>query len=192
MKNKWLLITIIVLLISVCFTYVGCSNVIGEPVNYVPAIENIATPTPTPTTTPTLTSSSSTNSSLDVITDNQTVLTIISANITTDNQTIILRNPTFEEMKDFILKDSTNHHEYIVNKYECRHFATDVDNNAKAAGWRCGFALLCYAQGQHSVVAFITIDRGLIFIEPQTDMAIDAKVGGTYQGQEILEILIAW
>ena len=67
-----------------------------------------------------------------------------------------------------------------------------MDNNAKVAGWECGFALLCYPQGQHAVVAFNTTDRGLIFIKPQTDAAIDIKVGGYYQNQEIKEILIAW
>ncbi|MBN1692708.1 MAG: hypothetical protein JW845_04035 [Dehalococcoidales bacterium] len=108
------------------------------------------------------------------------------------NSTIVLENPTFQEMKDFILKDTTSRKTFILYTYECRHFATEVNNNAKAAGWQCGFALLCYTRGQHAVVAFDTVDRGLIFIEPQTDAAIDVKVGGTYQGQEIKEILIAW
>lgn len=179
MKKKWLLILTTILLLSVCLTYVGCNGVIGEQVIGIQVAGNTTITTPSP----------SANSTVDVISNNQTIL---SANVTSDNQTIILRNPTFEEMRSFILKDPTNHHEFIINKYECRHFATEVDNNAKAAGWECGFALLCYAQGQHAVVAFNTIDRGLVFIEPQTDVAIDAKVGGTYQKQEIIEILIAW
>ena len=59
-------------------------------------------------------------------------------------------------------------------------------------GWECGFVLLCYAQYQHAVIAFNTIDRSLIYIEPQTDAWVDVKVGGSYQGQIIKEILIAW
>jgi hypothetical protein len=180
MKNKWPILLTIILLISVCFTFAGCGDINGQQGINVQAIENILIPTP----------SQGFNTPLAVISNNQTVF---SANITTtDNQTITLRNPTFEEMRAFILKDPTNHHEFIPNKYECRHFATEVDNNAKAAGWRCGFALLCYTQGQHAVVAFNTIDRGLIFIEPQTDVAIDVTIGGKYQEQDIMEILIAW
>lgn len=112
--------------------------------------------------------------------------------ISSTNNTIILKNPSFQEMKEFLLKDTTSRKTYILFSYECRHFATEVNNNAKAAGWQCGLALLCYARGQHAVVVFNTVDRGLIFIEPQTDAAIDVKVGGTYQGEEVKEILIAW
>jgi hypothetical protein len=115
-----------------------------------------------------------------------------SENTTSANRTITLKNPTFREVKDFILKDPTSRNQFILYKYECRHFATDVDNNANAAGLNCGFALLCYDRGQHAVVAFDTTDRGLIFIEPQTDAAIDVEIGGTYQNQQIKEILIAW
>ncbi len=79
-----------------------------------------------------------------------------------------------------------------MNNYECRHFATEVDNNAEAAGLRCGFVLLCYENYQHAVVAFETTDRGMVYIEPQTDVAIEVEVGGMYQGEEIEEILIAW
>jgi hypothetical protein len=112
--------------------------------------------------------------------------------VTSDNQGIILRNPTFQEVKNFILKDPTSRNAFVLNKYECRHFATDVNNNAEAAGLRCAFVLLCYKNGQHAVVAFDTTDRGMIYIEPQTDAAIQPKVGGIYQDQEIIEILVSW
>ena len=124
---------------------------------------------------------------LSVASDNVSVVTAVS-----DNQTFILRNPTFQELKDFILGDPISRNTFVLNQYECRHFATDVVNDAVANGLMCGFVLICYNQGQHAVVAFNTIDRGLIYIEPQTDAAIEPKVGGTYQGQEIKEILIAW
>jgi hypothetical protein len=32
----------------------------------------------------------------------------------------------------------------------------------------------------------------MIYIEPQTDAAIQPEVGGKYQEQEIIEILIGW
>lgn len=113
-------------------------------------------------------------------------------NIDSSSQAIELRNPTFQELRDFILRDPTSRNEFVLNHYECRHFATDVNNNAEAEGLRCAFVLLCFDRGQHAVVAFDTTDEGLIYIEPQTDAAIHPEVGGKYQGMEIKEILIAW
>ena len=117
-----------------------------------------------------------------------------SANSTvgSSSQNIVLKNPTFRELRDFIIKDPTSRNDFVLNQYECRHFATDVDNNAEADGLRCGFVLLCFERGQHAVVAFDTTDRGLVYIEPQTDCRIHPEVGGKYEGEEIKEILIAW
>jgi len=109
-----------------------------------------------------------------------------------DSQVTDPENPTFEEVRDFILGDTTSRNGFVLYEYECRHFTTTVNNNAEAAGLRCAFVLLCFDQGQHSVIAFETTDRGLVYIEPQTDAAIHPEVGGYYQGREIKEILIAW
>lgn len=108
------------------------------------------------------------------------------------SQEVVFKNPTFKEVRDFILKDPTNRNEFVLNQYECRHFATEVNNNAEAEGIRTAFVLLGYNQGQHAVVAFDTVDKGLVYIEPQTDAAIHPEVGASYQGKEIKEILIAW
>ena len=154
-----------VVLLAICFTSIGCSNTIGEGVN----LGNIGNPV------------------AQKVEDNNSP-----SNTPTDDQTITLRNPTFEEMKDFLAKDPTSEKPFVAGTFECRHFATEVDNNAQAAGWQCAFVLVCYAQGQHAAVAFDTIDRGIIFVEPQTDDIIDIAVGGTYQNQVIAEILLAW
>jgi len=122
----------------------------------------------------------------------ETVQIEVAEDVSSTSHAIILKNPTFEELKDFILSDPTSRNEFILNQYECRHFATEVDNNAEAAGLRCAFVLLCFERGQHAVVAFDTTDRGLVFIEPQTDARIHPEVGGKYQAKGIIEILIAW
>ena len=114
------------------------------------------------------------------------------SSVGSSSQSITLKNPTFQELKDFILKDPTNRNKFVLNQYECRHFATDVNNNAEAEGLRSAFVLLCFDRGQHAVVAFDTTDRGLVYIEPQTDAVIHPEVGDTYEGKEIIEILIAW
>ena len=111
---------------------------------------------------------------------------------TIDGQTIELKNPTFEELQAFIAKDSTNKNKWMTNAYECRHFASELCNNARDASLNCAFVLLCYNHGQHAVVAFDTVDKGLVYIEPQTDNIIYPEIGGRYEGKEIKEILIAW
>jgi len=86
---------------------------------------------------------------------------VLSEHVGSSSQAIELKNPTFQEVKDFILGDSTSRNEFVLNQYECRHFATEVNNNAEAKGLRCAFILLCFDRGQHAVVAFDTTDRGL-------------------------------
>jgi hypothetical protein len=167
MKRKLLFLLVAILLLSSCSTYADSNDTSRDQTIRTEVIEPSALPT------------SSTNA-----TSVETAASI--------SQAIELKNPTFQELRDFILKDPTSRKQFVLNQYECRHFATEVDNNAEAAGLRCGFVLLCYDQGQHAVIAFDTTDRGLIFIEPQTDAAIEPIVGGKYQGQEIKEILIAW
>lgn len=115
-----------------------------------------------------------------------------SQSIASTTQLIELKNPTFEEAKDFITQDPTNRNKWVRNAYECRHFATDVCHNARDASLDCAFVLLCYEKGQHAVVAFDTVDKGLVYIEPQTDMVISPEVGARYEGKEIKEILISW
>lgn len=123
---------------------------------------------------------------------NSTCAESANSTVGSSSQNITLKNPTFRELRDFIIKDTTSRNDFVLNKYECRHFATEVCNNAEAEGLRCGFVLLGFERGQHAVVAFETTDRGLVFIEPQTDARIHPEVGGKYQGKEIKEILIAW
>jgi len=115
-----------------------------------------------------------------------------SQNIASISQTIELRNPTFKEARNFITDDQTNRNKWARNVYECRHFATDVCNHARDAGWNCAFVLFCYEHGQHAVVAFNTTDQGLIYIDPQNDKPIYPEVGGEYQGKKIEEILVVW
>jgi hypothetical protein len=167
MKKKRLFLLVAILLFSPCLTYADGID--------IPRYQAVGTEVTEPAALPV---SSGNTTSIE--------------SATSDNQTIELRNPTFAELRSFILRDLTSRKRFVLNQYECRHFATAVDNNAEAEGIRCGFVLLCFDRGQHSVVAFDTTDRGLIYIEPQTDAAIEPEVGGFYQGREIKEILIAW
>ena len=49
------------------------------------------------------------------------------------------KNPTYQQMKTFLLQDTTNNHTYVENSYVCVDFAAAVNNNARlkafAAPW---------------------------------------------------------
>ncbi len=104
----------------------------------------------------------------------------------------VLKDPTIKELQEFLLNDNTNRNKYIENGYVCRHFATDLNNNAEKAGFRCAFVILTFRNYQHSIVAFNTTDNGLIFIEPQYDTREYPVVGELFDGEKITEILICW
>jgi len=92
-----------------------------------------------------------------------------------------LRNPTYSETKEFIKQDLTDHNSYIENEYTCSDFAADVNNNAERQGLRCALVELKYpGEMGHAVVAFNTVDKGLIFIEPQYDKEVTVNIGESY------------
>jgi hypothetical protein len=92
-----------------------------------------------------------------------------------------LRNPTYQEMKTFMSQDPTNANTYMEDKYVCVDFAAAVSNNAEAKGIRCAVVDIFYPDGYgHTIVAFDTTDRGLIYVEPQFDQEVKLVVGKSY------------
>lgn len=106
-----------------------------------------------------------------------------------------IRDPTFREMLDFLAKDQTDKKEYSET-YLCFHFTADVKQNAFKGGYRCGFVYIEFAFGSHAIVCFNTTDRGIIFIEPQTDEIVQVVVGKFYEriysAGTIKSYLIIW
>jgi hypothetical protein len=103
-------------------------------------------------------------------------------------------DPTYQEMKDFIARDKTDENTY-TEVYTCVNFAADVVNNAKTENIRCAFVYLEFPVAAHTVVAFNTVDKGLIFIEPQTDEEVSVSAGAPYEHQpwgNILKVVIIW
>jgi hypothetical protein len=122
-----------------------------------------------------------------------------------------LRDPTYEEAVDFIEEDETSDNEYNDSDYGvyvCSHFSRDVCNNAEAEGLRCAFVLLAFPEGGHAIVAFDTIDEGLVYFDAITDerarpvvgeryyKCIEVKPGYYYlppeQDDTIMDILTIW
>jgi hypothetical protein len=111
----------------------------------------------------------------------------------------IYRNPTYQEMKDFLKRDTTNSHRYegtAPGAYDCENFASDVCNNAEAEGIRAAVVFLDYENTNlgHAIVAFETTDKGLIFIEPQSDgeVMIAVGIGYGYPAKIIKRFIVIW
>jgi hypothetical protein len=113
------------------------------------------------------------------------------------------QNPTYQEMKAFLAQDPTNQNSYEENKYVCVDFAATVNNNAESKGIRCAVVDIFYPDGYgHTIVAFETTDRGLIYVEPQFDEEVQLVVGRSYsqlnnftsapRNDTIQRFLLAW
>lgn len=93
----------------------------------------------------------------------------------------VLQNPTYQEMKAFVDQDTTNSNKYEPDEYVCTDFAAAINNNADSKGIRCAIVDIFYPEGYgHTIVAFETTDRGLIFVEPQFDQEVKLVVGQSY------------
>jgi len=96
-----------------------------------------------------------------------------------------IKDPTYQEMLTFIRNDKTDQKNYIDGSYVCHDFTIDVKRNAFNAGYRCFFVYIEMGKytvdpSAHALVAFNTTDRGIVYIEPQTDMIMNVKVGQPY------------
>lgn len=89
-------------------------------------------------------------------------------------------DPTYKEMLAFLKEDRTDRREYVEGEYVCEDFSKDVCNNAEENGIRCAFVAMGYPEGGHAIVAFNTIDEGLVYIESQSDEIVEPVVGKRY------------
>jgi len=91
-----------------------------------------------------------------------------------------LRNPTHKEMREFLANDKTDSCSFVAVEYVCSDFASQVNNNAETSGIRAAYVRIRSKEWGHAVVAFETVDRGLIFIEPQSDKQIELIIGESF------------
>ncbi len=91
-----------------------------------------------------------------------------------------LHNPTYKEVLEFLAHDPTDSNPLISGEYTCVSFAAEVNNNAEANGIRAAYARLSSKEWAHVVVAFETVDKGLVFIEPQSDRKVELALGKSY------------
>lgn len=89
-----------------------------------------------------------------------------------------LINPTYEQLKDFVRKDLTNKKQW-TNSFDCTEFSNEfISNFAKEGFYSCNVEI-DYTKREggkrfgHIIVAINTTDKGLIYLEPQTDRLIN-------------------
>lgn len=100
-------------------------------------------------------------------------------------------NPTWAQLSDFLLGDKTDQKAYVPGVYMCGDFARDVHNNAERAGIRAAYVAVEFPSAYHSLNAFQTTDRGLIFIDctgreasqsspSNCDKTVNVRLGRSY------------
>jgi hypothetical protein len=99
-------------------------------------------------------------------------------------------NPSWQQLQSFIFTDKTDEKPYLPDSYVCGEFASDVHNNAEAAGIRCALVAVEFGDVWHACNAFLTADRGLVFIDctgvmtgdgpSNCDKSVEVKLGRDY------------
>ena len=93
-----------------------------------------------------------------------------------------LRQATRSEIVAFLAKDTTDEITYDGMTFNCANYSAKVQANAKSAGLKCAYVELQYNIAAHAIVAFDSLDAGLIFVEPEEDWLLDdIKVGTDYE-----------
>ncbi len=96
-----------------------------------------------------------------------------------------LRNPTYKEMMDFLTSDEIDSNSFIKGQYVCSDFSSDLNHNAEIKGIRVAYVRIRSEEWGHAVVAFETVDRGLVFIEPQSDKEVKLVIGEPFPWRSI-------
>jgi len=103
-------------------------------------------------------------------------------------------NPSWDKLKEFLLKDDTDGKPYDFNTFVCADFAEMLHNNAETGGIRAAFVSIYLGpcsywptSGGHALNAFETTDRGLVYIDctgsnegVNADKVVELAVGKDY------------
>ena len=97
-----------------------------------------------------------------------------------------IRDPTYNEMQVFLVSDKTNENLYN-DSYTCYEFTHDVLENAFSQGLKAGYVYIEFETCAHAIVCFDTVDKGLVFVEPQSDDVVTVALGVHYWDRAIYE-----
>lgn len=93
-----------------------------------------------------------------------------------------LINPTYEQLWDFVITDKTNNLEWS-KRFDCTEFSNKFIKNFAEKGFFACTTELTFNNGKGHIIVAIKTDRGLYFVEPQTDYIIkddELQVGRNY------------
>ena len=93
------------------------------------------------------------------------------------------KNPTWQELKQFLELDETDCQEYITDKFDCEGFTIGLRDNAWRRGFRSAYIAIGFGAGNkgHALNAFQTEDRGLVYIDNTEHDAVGyLEVGKVY------------
>ncbi|GAJ10551.1 unnamed protein product, partial [marine sediment metagenome] len=97
---------------------------------------------------------------------------------------------TARDVQAFVKSDDTNLREYDVG-FNCVEYALLLARNAHWKGIPARVISLRFEDDTpHMILAFLTGDKGWIFIEPRTDEQVYPNVGKIYGGKRITEMLV--
>ena len=91
-----------------------------------------------------------------------------------------LTPPTYAELVSFLNTDRTNVRQYVTGEYVCWNYACDLIQAAEAADIPMIYIGLDFEGGGHAIVATLTEDRGVVFVEPQLDRPAHVVDGFNY------------
>lgn len=90
-------------------------------------------------------------------------------------------------MQTFISLDKTDLNLYNEDTYNCFDYTNDVINNVFETGIKAGYVHIEFTTGAHAIVVFNTVDKGLIYIEPQSDDIMTVALGIHYWDRSIYQ-----
>lgn len=99
-----------------------------------------------------------------------------------------LKNPTSQELTNFLAGDKTNEKQQVDFQYDPVDFARELRENANEAGYRAAVVVVFLKAFPFYVNAFETQDKGLIYIDPQTDKQVTLKTGERYWQQNDFDL----
>lgn len=93
---------------------------------------------------------------------------------------VVLHNPKLADVKEFLAQDTTDKIPYNELTYVCTHYARDVVNNAVKKGIRTAYVEVRHPGMSHSLIAFETPDKGIMYFDPQYDNEARPVLGKRY------------
>lgn len=102
------------------------------------------------------------------------------------------KDPSYEELKEFLKADLTDSIPYDVNSFVCSDCAEAIHNNAEESGIKAAYVSVYFYEKEkgHACNAFNTTNRGLVFVDctapafydlENNDAVVIMKIGEIYK-----------